>query len=109
MKTKKEADSVKDKATTELINLNKKSKLKLLGKQKMLILMSLPFVLYIILFRYVPLWGWTMAFQDYKPYKSFSQQDWVGFKWFVELYKKKEFLSENQKEENRFQESDIRN
>ena len=33
-----------------------------------------------------------MAFQDYKPYKTFSQQDWVGFKWFVELFKQKEFL-----------------
>ena len=92
MKTKKESGSVKDKTTTELINLNKKSKLKLLGKQKMLILMSLPFVLYIILFRYVPLWGWTMAFQDYKPYKTFAQQDWVGFKWFIQLFTEKEFL-----------------
>ena len=92
MKTKKEEGSVKDKTTTELVTLNKKSKLKLLGKQKMLILMSLPFVLYIILFRYIPLWGWTMAFQDYKPYKTFSQQEWVGFKWFVELFKQKEFL-----------------
>ena len=72
--------------------VNKKSKWKLLGKQKMLVLMSVPFVLYVILFRYVPLWGWTMAFQDYKPYKTFSQQEWIGFKWFVDLFKDKEFL-----------------
>ena len=85
MKTKKESGSVKDKTTTELINLHKKSKMKLLGKQKMLILMSLPFVLYIILFRYVPLWGWTMAFQDYKSYKTFGQQDCVGIRWFIQL------------------------
>ena len=71
---------------------NKKNKWKLLGKQKMLILMSLPFVLYIILFRYIPLWGWTMAFQDYKPYKTFSQQEWVAFKWFAQLFTEKEFL-----------------
>ena len=72
--------------------VNKKSKWKLLGKQKMLVLMSVPFVLYVILFRYIPLWGWTMAFQDYKPYKTFSQQEWIGFKWFVDLFKDKEFL-----------------
>ena len=89
MKIKKAALSA-DAKNAELAN--KKSKLKLLGKQKMLILMSLPFVLYIILFRYVPLWGWTMAFQDYKPYKSFSQQDWVGLKWFLQLFTEKEFL-----------------
>jgi putative aldouronate transport system permease protein len=63
-----------------------------LSKQKALILMAVPFVLYVILFKYVPLWGWTMAFQDYKPAKSFSQQEWVGFKWFVTLFKDKEFL-----------------
>ena len=57
-----------------------------LSKQKALILMAVPFVLYVILFKYVPLWGWTMAFQDYKPAKSFSQQEWVGFRWFITLY-----------------------
>jgi len=71
---------------------NKKNKWKLLGKQKSLILMSLPFVLYIILFRYVPLWGWTMAFQNYKPARSFNQQTWVGLKYFSELFHSSEFL-----------------
>lgn len=54
--------------------------------------MSVPFVLYIILFKFVPLWGWTMAFQDYKPAKSFSAQTWAGFKWFAFLFNDKEFL-----------------
>ena len=88
--TEKPAATAKAVTATELTN--KKSKWKLLGKQKLLILMSVPFVLYIILFRYVPLWGWTMAFQDYKPYKTFGEQDWVGFKWFVQLFTEKEFL-----------------
>lgn len=87
MKNKK---SVSSATATELTN--KKSKWQLLGKQKMLILMSVPFVLYIILFRYIPLWGWTMAFQNYKPARKFTQQDWVGLKWFIELFKNKEFL-----------------
>ena len=65
---------------------------KKLGKQKQLILMAVPFVLYIILFKFVPLWGWTMAFQDYKPAKSFGAQTWVGFKWFITLFKDVEFL-----------------
>lgn len=71
---------------------NKKTKWQILSNQKMLILMSLPFVLYIILFRYIPLWGWTMAFQNYKPARSFFQQSWVGMKWFVELFQNKEFV-----------------
>ena len=92
MKNKKDSRSAKDMDLYNAELLNKKSKMKLLGKQKLLILMSLPFVLYIILFRYVPLWGWTMAFQDYKPYKTFSEQTWVGFKWFIQLFTEKEFL-----------------
>lgn len=63
-----------------------------LGRQKQWVFMSVPFVLYIILFKFVPLWGWNMAFQDYKPAKSFSQQTWVGLKWFIFLFKDKEFL-----------------
>ena len=77
---------------TETVLTNRKSKWKLLGKQKMLILMSVPFVLYIILFRYVPLWGWTMAFQRYKPNLKLNEQEVVGFKWFIQLFKEKEFL-----------------
>lgn len=88
MKNKKTVDAV-EKAT---VLTNKKSKWQLLMKQKALIWMSVPFVLYIILFRYVPLWGWTMAFQNYKPSRSFFQQTWVGMKFFKELFQSREFL-----------------
>ncbi len=86
MKNKKNVSPV----STELTN--KKSKWQLLGKQKALIFMSLPFVLYIILFRYIPLWGWTMAFQNYKPARNFFQQTWIGFAKFKELFVSAEFL-----------------
>ena len=89
MKSKKTSETAIDKET---VLVNRKNKWKLLGKQKMRIAMSVPFVLYIILFRYIPLWGWTMAFQDYKPYKTFFDQQWVGFKWFAQLFTEKEFL-----------------
>ncbi|MHA0857358.1 ABC transporter permease [Paenibacillus sp. CMAA1364] len=54
--------------------------------QKQLIFMSVPLMLYIILFAYVPVWGWTMAFQDYKPSRTFGEQKWVGFKHFEFLF-----------------------
>lgn len=76
-----------DISTPELVN--RKNKWHLLGKQKALVLMSVPFVLYIILFRYIPLAGWVMAFQNYKPSKPMFDQDWVGFKVFIELFGKK--------------------
>jgi putative aldouronate transport system permease protein len=63
-----------------------------LSRQQQLLYMSLPIILYIILFTYVPLWGWTMAFQNYKPAKSFSNQEWVGIRWFKFLFDDKVFL-----------------
>jgi putative aldouronate transport system permease protein len=63
-----------------------------LGQQRQFLFMSLPVILYIMLFTYVPLWGWTMAFQDFKLSKNFSAQEWVGLHWFKFLFGDKQFL-----------------
>jgi putative aldouronate transport system permease protein len=63
---------------------------KKLFTQKQLVWMSVPIVLYVILFTYVPLTGWTMAFQDFKPSKGFASP-WVGFKWFISLFSDEQF------------------
>jgi len=63
-----------------------------LGRQRQLIYMSLPIILYIILFTYVPLWGWTMAFQNFRASRRFFQQEWVGLYWFRFLFEDKQFL-----------------
>jgi putative aldouronate transport system permease protein len=60
--------------------------------QRQLLYMSLPIILYVILFTYVPLWGWTMAFQRYRPQDSFFQQRWVGLEWFKFLFDDPVFL-----------------
>jgi putative aldouronate transport system permease protein len=63
-----------------------------LSRQRQLFFMSFPVILYIILFTYIPLWGWTMAFQNYKPMKSFFNQEWAGLYWFKFLFEDKVFL-----------------
>jgi putative aldouronate transport system permease protein len=63
-----------------------------LSKQRQLLFMSLPIILYVILFTYVPLWGWIMAFQNFKAAKKFSAQEWVGLYWFKFLFDDKQFL-----------------
>ncbi|CAM3562415.1 ABC transporter permease [Marinicrinis lubricantis] len=55
-------------------------------QQKWLYIMSIPFIVWVFIFNYLPLWGWTMAFQDFKPARSFSEQEWVGFKHFIALF-----------------------
>jgi putative aldouronate transport system permease protein len=63
-----------------------------LSRQRHLFLMSFPIICYVILFTYVPLWGWTMAFQNFRASRSFSQQEWVGLYWFKFLFEDKYFL-----------------
>jgi putative aldouronate transport system permease protein len=60
--------------------------------QRQLIYMSLPLILYVLLFSYVPVWGWTMAFQNFKPAKSFFEQEWAGLRWFKFLFSDPGFL-----------------
>ncbi|NLW59292.1 MAG: sugar ABC transporter permease [Firmicutes bacterium] len=60
---------------------------KTLRQQKVLLLMSVPFVIHVIIFKYVPIWGWTLAFQNYWPGKSFFDQVWVGFDNFKWLFR----------------------
>ncbi|MEK3717448.1 ABC transporter permease subunit [Paenibacillus sp. FSL H7-0756] len=65
---------------------------RVIKNQNQLIWMSVPLMLYIILFAYVPVWGWTMAFQNYRPAKSFGEQEWVGLKQFKFLFTDDNFI-----------------
>ncbi|MDX8044563.1 ABC transporter permease subunit [Gracilibacillus sp. S3-1-1] len=64
----------------------KKGFFKRLSKQKALLLMSLPFVIWLIVFKYIPVAGWIMAFQDYKPQFGIFEQEWAGLKHFRDLF-----------------------
>lgn len=58
-----------------------------LWKQRQLLVLSLP-ILFVFVFSYAPLWGWLVAFQNYRPSSqiSFFQQEWVGLQQFAELF-----------------------
>ncbi|MFB9327751.1 ABC transporter permease [Paenibacillus aurantiacus] len=64
---------------------------KALSKQKMLMLMSLPFLAWVIVFKYVPLWGWTIAFQKYRLGRDIFDQAWVGWTNFTALFQEQQF------------------
>ncbi|WP_133581807.1 ABC transporter permease [Aureibacillus halotolerans] len=57
-----------------------------LWQQRFLYAMSVPFIIWVFVFNYLPIWGWTMAFQDFKPGLSFFEQEWVGFTHFQALF-----------------------
>lgn len=54
-----------------------------------LLLVPLSFVL---LFKYAPLSGLTLAFKDYKIARGFWGSDWVGFQVFIDLFARPDFL-----------------
>jgi len=70
---------------------SKRTAWKVFKNQKYLYFMSIPFVLWVFVFQYLPLWGWTMAFQKYRPGVSFFEQKWVGFEHFRTLFQDDHF------------------
>jgi putative aldouronate transport system permease protein len=65
---------------------------RILAEQKFLVLMSVPFLIWLIIFSYLPLWGWTMAFQNYRPGRSFFEQKWVGLEQFGMVFREMDFF-----------------
>ncbi len=60
---------------------------RIFSDQWQLMVMSIPFLALIIVFNYAPLWGWTMAFQRYRPnIQGVFNQQWVGLENFKTLF-----------------------
>ena len=81
-------------AKTEKIAVpsRKKGFFRTLGKQYQLMIMSVPMLLYVLLFNYGPLWGWLTAFQDYQPKLGLAGSKWVGLDNFTFLFGREDFL-----------------
>jgi len=61
-------------------------------KQRVLLLFSIPFVVWAFVFNYLPLWGWLMAFQNYNPGMGVLGSDWVGIRHFRNFFEDELFL-----------------
>lgn len=51
-----------------------------------LFLLMVPFIALILVFSYLPLWGWRYAFFNYKAGGSLNADNFVGLKWFRFLF-----------------------
>lgn len=54
-------------------------------------LLMLPGLLYFLLFKFGPMWGLLLSFQNYSPFQGFWGSEWVGFKHFQDLFASKSF------------------
>ncbi|MFX3636242.1 MAG: ABC transporter permease [Candidatus Pristimantibacillus sp.] len=61
-------------------------------KYKFLYLLTIPGILYFMLFKYVPLFGSVMAFQDYNIFKGYLGSAWVGLDHFQRMFQYPDFL-----------------
>lgn len=48
-------------------------------------------MLYFLIFKYSPMYGLLIVFQDYSPFLGISKSDWVGFEHFARLFQDPEF------------------
>ncbi|MDQ0903557.1 MULTISPECIES: sugar ABC transporter permease [unclassified Paenibacillus] len=62
-------------------------------KNKWIYVMLLPGVLYFLVFKYIPMYGLIISFQNYKPFKGISGSEWVGFEHFQRLFTEPDFLN----------------
>ncbi|CAH1213596.1 putative multiple-sugar transport system permease YteP [Paenibacillus allorhizoplanae] len=63
-----------------------------LKRDKYLYLLAAPGLLFFLIFKYVPLWGLLLAFQNYSPYLGFWGSEWVGLKYFHEFFTNPDFM-----------------
>ena len=56
-------------------------------RDKWLYLLLLPGLIYFIVFKYLPMWGIVISFENYVPFSGIFNSEWVGLKWFEYFFK----------------------
>ena len=56
-----------------------------LRRQKWFLMMLTPGLIYFLIYKYLPMWGILIAFQDYQPFEGVFRSNWVGFKHFQQF------------------------
>jgi putative aldouronate transport system permease protein len=71
-------------------------KLRRLGKEivknRYLYLLALPGLLFFLIFKYIPMFGVIIAFQNYSPFQGIANSEWVGFDHFQRFFSNPDFL-----------------
>lgn len=61
-------------------------------RERFIYLLLLPGLLYFIIYRYLPMAGLIISFQDYNPFVGIWKSDWVGFKHFARMFEDGEVI-----------------
>ncbi|WP_339243194.1 sugar ABC transporter permease [Paenibacillus sp. FSL R5-0517] len=61
-------------------------------RNKWLYVLVLPGFLYFVIFKYLPMWGIIIAFQDYQPFLGIRESNWVGLENFTNFFSNPDFF-----------------
>ncbi|MDF2927055.1 MAG: sugar transporter ATPase [Paenibacillaceae bacterium] len=64
---------------------------RLLVRDRYLYLLALPGLIFFLLFKYVPMWGLVIAFQDYSPFQGIRGSEWIGLEHFIRFFSHEDF------------------
>jgi len=56
-------------------------------RDRWLYLLLLPGLIYFVIFKYLPMWGIVISFENYVPFSGVMGSEWVGLKWFEYFFK----------------------
>lgn len=69
------------------------SLLKDLKKNKIAYLMAVPAVVLLFIFKYIPMYGLVIVFENYKPVRGIIGSEWVGLKNFIDFFGNSNFTT----------------
>jgi putative aldouronate transport system permease protein len=75
-----------------VIKLKKKSILRDIKKDRWIYILMFPGLLYFLVFKYIPMGGVMIAFQNYFPFTGFLGSEWVGLHHFNRLFSDPDFF-----------------
>lgn len=70
--------------TIQKVTMNRT--IQLIKRDRVLLLLLTPGLIYFLLFKYLPMYGIVIAFQDYSIFRGFFDSEWVGVKHFVQFF-----------------------
>lgn len=90
-------------STEKILTLNKPSLMsritaslvgtwKHMKRDRQLLLLFLPCLIFYIIFRYGPLYGLIIAFKDYSVFEGIMGSEWVGLKHFIKFFSSNDFM-----------------
>lgn len=77
--------------TNKPLKARSKEMLKHIRRDRELLLLFIPCILFYVVFRYGPLYGLIIAFKDYSVFTGVLGSDWVGLKHFIKFFGNQDF------------------